>query len=212
SNTSWPGQPSAASTRPAPGSAITGDVEIHYLKICECSTGSGEADEFTASHVVLILPEVGVVRRMDDVVVFNFSFVRARLGDDAGSAGWGEPEVFGVLVGDFLDGESVGFVWPFDFPYFPAADAFLVAGQPVFDAARAEVDQLRHFGARQSGFLAPCPKFRVRSRLCHGRSAFRWRIEKGLRGGPVRGAPGVELPVDLSSTNTVRETANPKQG
>src|SRR5690606_484660 len=38
SNTSWPGQPSAASTRPAPGSAITGDVEIHYLKICECST------------------------------------------------------------------------------------------------------------------------------------------------------------------------------
>ncbi|MEV4105935.1 hypothetical protein AB0J42_37355, partial [Nonomuraea sp. NPDC049649] len=32
-------QPSAASTRPAPGSAITGDVEIHYLKICECSTG-----------------------------------------------------------------------------------------------------------------------------------------------------------------------------
>src|SRR5690606_16994199 len=38
-NTSWPGQPSAASTRPAPGSAITGDVEIHYLKICECSTG-----------------------------------------------------------------------------------------------------------------------------------------------------------------------------
>ena len=76
----------------------------------------------------------GQVQRVD-----QFGFAAERVGGLNAGAAWpvsgfliarDEAELSRFKAGEFLQGAPVRRRWPPDFAAFPAADAFLVAGQP----------------------------------------------------------------------------------